>query len=117
MSFNKKKIILISALVVVLVVLSVVFIGILKAKTCIFGHQYSAASCQKPKTCEKCGDVLGAVIPHNYLRTDYTAHTCLDSGYAKYECSMCAHSYEEDVDATGHSYTSQEETGATCTTD
>ena len=52
---------------------------------------------------------------HSY-ETERTEATCTEDGLITYLCSLCGHSYEESIPASGHSYES-ERTEATCTED
>ncbi|MBR7033263.1 MAG: SH3 domain-containing protein [Clostridia bacterium] len=50
------------------------------------GHNYLAASCSKPKTCERCGKTVGTTLPHAMYNT-----TCRDCGYSDFS-SVAFHS-------------------------
>ena len=73
-----------------------------------------APTCKEPgltagSKCSDCGKVIveSTEIPvsteHSY-KTSVQAPTCTDKGLTTYTCSVCGHSYTEEIDALDHSY-------------
>ena len=55
------------------------------------GHNYSAATCTKAKTCKRCGTKSGSALGHSYgSYTTIKAATCTSSGTKKRYCSRCS---------------------------
>ena len=58
---------------------------------CQFNHSYQPATCNKPKTCTKCGGICGAPLGHQDNDGDYACEAC--------EARVCEHiDAEEDTD-------------------
>ena len=74
------------------------------------GHSWNNATCTTKKTCTVCGKTEGELAAHSYTKNT-TGASCTQNGKAVYTCSVCGHSYEETISATGHSWKE-----ATCTT-
>ncbi len=71
-------------------------------------------------TCSVCGDsyteTVAKLEKHDYIKT-VTVPTCEDKGYTTYTCA-CGDTYRADeVDALGHSYSSEVTVAPTCTED
>ena len=79
------------------------------AKQC--NHEWTAATCTAPKTCEYCGDTDGEALGHSYTSETVKEPNCYESGIVIYTCSRCNDNYYSYPTATGHSYCD-----ATCTT-
>lgn len=61
-------------------------------------NRFREADCTTPKTCVKCGEILGSANGHNYISV-VTPPTCTKKGYTTYTCS-CGDRYISDyVDA------------------
>ena len=72
------------------------------------------------KHCSVCSAVIVAQqeVPATNHSYNYvvTAPTCTENGYTTYTCSKCGHTYTaNEVEATGHDYTSKVTKEATCT--
>ena len=57
------------------------------------GHNYSAATCTKAKTCTRCGATSGSALGHSYSYTVVKAATCVSGGTNRATCSRCSYSY------------------------
>ena len=78
------------------------------------GHTPGApATCDAPQLCSECGTQLADKLEHDYVPAVTLSATCTDSGIRTYTCSHCRDSYDEVIDATGHTPGPE----ATCTVD
>lgn len=89
---NTKK----NVLAILIVAIAIIGIGMgglffLKTKTCVFGHKWMDATCEKPKTCEKCGKTEGKALGHKWIEA-----TCTEAK----KCSVCG---KIEGEALGHS--------------
>ncbi len=53
--------------------------------------------------CPDCETVLPAKVEHDYVE-DIIDATCTQTGTATYECSVCGHSYDEEIAMIPHNY-------------
>ncbi|MBR0414285.1 MAG: hypothetical protein IJI67_04355 [Clostridia bacterium] len=67
------------------------------------GTKTSTCSCGMTKTVKDTGSKLG----HSYFEQVTKAPTCTEKGELTYTCIRGDHSYTEDINPTGHSYTSE----------
>lgn len=81
-------------IITLLVLLSASF-GIywyVKEETCVFGHEWKAATCQNPKTCEKCGITEGKTVGHQYDEFVVVYYPTTEStGRKEATCKICGH--------------------------
>ena len=70
------------------------------------GHDWIAATCTEPKTCDRCGAIEGEALGHDYIEYDEEAKpTCTEAGFIHYECANCGDSDDREVaPATGHNW-------------
>lgn len=77
------------------------------------GHTESAApTCTEDQICTVCQEVLAERLGHDYIPEITLAPTCTEAGVRTYTCSRCSDTYDEIIDATGHT----EGAPATCET-
>ena len=66
-------------------------------------HTWSEATCESPKTCSSCGEIEGAILPHQVASwTETKAATCTESGSRSGFCSVCDKEIIETTDFTDH---------------
>lgn len=71
--------------------------------SCFFGHKWSPATCDEPKTCSRCGKTEGSALGHTWV-----AATCTEAKY----CSVCG---QESGFPAGHKWVSESaDTPQTC---
>lgn len=63
-------------------------------------HNYVDASCTEPKTCTICADAVGEPLGHAYQAKRIDNGSCCRNGQMEYSCTLCAHSYVEEIPAT-----------------
>ncbi len=77
-------------------------------------HVWAEATCDKPKTCTKCGETEGKALGHDFEKKSEVEATCTEAGEIVYECTRCGKEKKEAKDALGHEY-KVSTTAATCT--
>lgn len=124
------KLIIIGTIIFVIILIIAGTTAVIAKQTCVFSHNWVAATCEKAKTCEKCGKTEGSPLGHQW--TDATCETsktcnrcgktegepighnvkkwtiekeatCLDEGKRSGLCSTCNRNVTEIIPATGHS--------------
>lgn len=108
----------------------VIFIGFLiVSRTCIVSHNWVAATCEKPRTCVRCGETDGNALGHKWKEATCTepktcsvcgkidgeplghtvsewktdkAATCTEAGIQSGICSVCNETVKENIPAPGH---------------
>ncbi len=79
-------------------------------------HTFADATCEKPKTCTKCGATEGKALGHNYKDTVVEEATCTAAGKTVSKCERCGKTKEATtIPALGHDYKTTT-VSATCTT-
>ena len=61
-----------------------------------------APTCTSPQTCTVCGEQLADKLEHTYTAEDTLAPTCTQTGTRTHTCSLCGDTYEETLEAVGH---------------
>ena len=78
-------------------------------------HSWAEATCDAPKTCTLCNLTEGEALDHKY-ESEVTAEPTCKEGTRTYTCTVCGHSYDEVIPATGsHDYEEVLITAPTCT--
>lgn len=86
-------------------------------KNCIIvSHKWVDATCEQPKTCERCGLTEGNILPHTLSQWIVDREpTCATQGEQHYVCSVCGKTISEEIDAKGHNFGEWvTQTAATC---
>lgn len=98
MSMVKKLVIVICAVCLIW------FVYHILTETCIiFPHEWTEATCSKPKTCERCGETEGAALGHSYSEFSVVKNpTCTEKGSKEAVCSVCGYKITEDIPKMGH---------------
>ncbi|MGN0531830.1 MAG: leucine-rich repeat protein [Eubacterium sp.] len=63
------------------------------------GHDWEAATCLVPKTCNRCGATEGGLGEHSYAIVSQCPATCNADGYINYECTVCSGTKQEAITA------------------
>ena len=79
-------------------------------------HTWTAATCEKPKTCTGCGATEGAALGHNFEKFSETQPNCVNAGEIVYKCTRCGKTKTDKLDALGHNYKTETIVEPTCTT-
>lgn len=110
-------------------ILFIIIVALVLTHTCILSHDWKEATCEKPKTCARCGEIEGKALGHKYtdatcdkpktctvcnkIYGDPLGHkvsnwttikeaTCTKGGRKSGLCSVCNKKVEEVISATGH---------------
>lgn len=62
---NKRKIVIIVAILVVVSIVAGLGYVYIKNNTCILGHDWKKATCEKPKQCTRCKEKSGKPLGHD----------------------------------------------------
>lgn len=90
---NSKKFVVIA--IVAVIVIGVLGVGKIKS-SCLFGHEFKAATCGKAQTCSKCGEREGKPLGH-----EFKAATCE-------EAKVCTRCHIHEGSPLGHSLSGEE---------
>ncbi len=90
---NSKKFVVIA--IVAVIVIGVWGVGKIKS-SCLFGHEFKAATCEKAPTCSKCGETEGKPLGH-----EFKAATCK-------ETKVCTRCRIHEGSPLGHSLSGEE---------
>lgn len=110
---NKRNIIFI-AVIFTVILIALVF-AYLNNYTCVLGHDYQKATCERPQICSLCNHQVGEAMEHSFQKSNEVLASCTVSGVATYVCSECQFSKTENIPMVAHDFIEKDSLSPSCT--